>query len=415
MLINRLALIVFALALAACAPAVGSTPDIPPSATSFLPLPATASVVTPSAMSIPASPGAAAVPEIPKPNSTVWTRVVDGFTRPVVVTNSGDGRLFIVEQRGMIWILQDGERLPEPYLDIRSKVEDRGNEQGLLGLAFHPRYAENGFFYLDYTGTGGTTHIVRYRVSEDPNRADPSSEANLLQIDQPYGNHNGGVLAFSPDGYLYIGMGDGGSAGDPQGNGQRPDTLLGAILRLDVDGGDPYAIPADNPFAGGSGQPEIWAYGLRNPWRIAFDSFSGDLYIGDVGQGSMEEIDFEPAGADGGRNYGWNLREGTLAYAGSAGPGMLDPIAEYDHSLGCAVTGGVVIRDERLPYWSGVYLYGDFCSGRIWGLRPDGAGGWLHAQLWETVFQISSFGVDSAGRVYLADLNGSVQRLDPAP
>ncbi|MFN2147981.1 MAG: PQQ-dependent sugar dehydrogenase [Anaerolineales bacterium] len=403
------------IALTACSTPAETPPDAIPAATSFQPLPATAADTpqtirggTASALP-PTTP-----PIIPDPASAVWTRVLDGFNRPVAITNAGDSRLFVVEQRGMIWIVQDGERQPEPFLDIRSRVEDRGNEQGLLGLAFHPAYMTNGSFFLNYTGAGGTTHIVRYRVSGDTNRADPSSEQQLLLVDQPYANHNGGVLAFGPDGYLYIGVGDGGSAGDPQGNGQRLDTLLGKILRIDVDGGAPYAIPESNPLADGGGRPEIWAYGLRNPWRIAFDTIRGDLYIGDVGQGSMEEIDYQPAGDPGGQNYGWNLREGTLAYAGAAAPAMVDPVAEYDHSRGCSVTGGVVIRDSRLPEWAGVYLYGDFCTGQIWGLRTDGNGGWLQADLWGTAYQISSFGLDAAGQVYLADLNGGMYRLDPA-
>jgi glucose/arabinose dehydrogenase len=415
MLRNRYAPIVFAITLAACSPAVESKPAVPATATSFQPIPATATEAAMRAPAVPTSLPPTAAPEIPTAASAVWTPVIDGFTRPVVVANAGDDRLFVVEQRGVIWIVQDGIRSTEPFLDIRSRVVDRGNEQGLLGLAFHPRYTENGYFYLDYTGTGGATHIARYQVIGDPNRADASRETLLLRIDQPYANHNGGVLAFGPDGHLFIGVGDGGSAGDPQGNAQRLDTLLGKILRVDVDGGEPYAVPAGNPFSGGGGQPEIWAYGLRNPWRIAFDPLSGDLYIGDVGQGSMEEIDFQPADAAGGRNYGWNLREGTLAYAGSPAPEMIEPVAEYDHSKGCSVTGGVVIRDQRLPDWSGVYLYGDFCTGRIWGLRADGRGGWLHADLWQTSFNISSFGVDATGRVYLSDLNGAVLRLDPAP
>jgi glucose/arabinose dehydrogenase len=405
-------LIAFSLAVSACSSAQTRTPEPPATPTPFQPEAATASATAaPTGSPMPSS---APQPVIPPASSAAWTRVADGFSRPVFVTHAGDPRLFIVEQRGMIWILQDGQRLPDPFLDIRPRVNDRGNEQGLLGLAFDPHYADNGYFYLDYTGAGGTTHIARYRVSDDPDRADESSEVTLLTINQPYANHNGGMLAFGPDGDLYIGVGDGGSAGDPQGNGQRLDTLLGKILRIDV-GGDPYNIPPDNPLAAGGGRAEIWAYGLRNPWRFAFDSLTGDLYIGDVGQNSMEEIDFQPAGAPGGRNYGWNLREGTSAYAGGTAPDLIDPAAEYDHSMGCSVTGGEVFRDRRLPGWSGVYLYGDFCSGRIWGLRADGSGGWLHADLWPTRFQISSFGLDSAGRVYLADLNGSIQRLDPAP
>ncbi len=263
-------------------------------------------------------------------------------------------------------------------------MRDQGNEQGLLGLVFHPEYLSKGYFYVNYSGAGGATQIARFHASDDPQRADPASESPVLAFDQPYANHNGGALVFGPNGLLYIGVGDGGSGGDPQGYGQRLDTLLGKILRVDVDQDLPYVIPPDNPFAAGGGRPEIWAFGLRNPWRIAFDQATGDLYIGDVGQNSVEEVDFQPAAAPGGRNYGWNLREGSRAYAGGTAEGLIEPIAEYDHSLGCSVTGGVVIRDPRLLDWAGVYLHGDFCSSRVWGLRQNGQGGWLQADLQQT-------------------------------
>ena len=243
-------------------------------------------------------------------------------------------------------------------------VNDRSNEQGLLGLAFHPGYAQNGFFYINYTGVDGETRISRFSRGQEANRADAESESIVLTIAQPYGNHNGGAIVFGPDGYLYIGTGDGGSGGDPLGNGQRLDTLLGKILRLDVDTAEAYAIPASNPFAQGGGLPEIWAYGLRNPWRITFDRVDGDLYIADVGQNQWEEVNHQPARSSGGENYGWNLREGMHAYAGGEAA-WTDPIVEYDHSLGCSVTGGEIVRDSRLPGWSGIYLYGDYCSGRI--------------------------------------------------
>jgi glucose/arabinose dehydrogenase len=384
--------------------------------TGFQPAPATAAPSETAAATSTPEPTPTSVPaEIPGAESVAWVEVAREFKRPVYLTHAGDERLFIVEQPGLIWILQDGERVPEPFLDIQDRVMDQGNEQGLLGLAFHPDYPTNGTFYVNYTGAGGATHIARFQVSADPRRADPTSETPVLIFDQPYPNHNGGALVFGPDGMLYIGAGDGGSGGDPQGNGQRLDTLLGKILRLDVSQELPYAIPADNPFASGGGRGEIWAYGLRNPWRIAFDPATGDLYIGDVGQNSVEEINFQPAGAAGARNYGWNLREGSQAYAGGAAEGLVDPIAEYDHTSGCSVTGGVVIRDPRLPAWAGVYSYGDYCSGRVWALRQDGQGGWLRSELGRTPWRISSFGVDLAGRVYLLDLNGSIQRLDAAP
>jgi glucose/arabinose dehydrogenase len=351
---------------------------------------------------------------LPDPNTATWNLVADGFRRPVAAVHAGDERLFIVEQAGVIWILQNGERLADPFLDITQRVNDSANEQGLLGLAFHPNFEANGHFYLNYTGTDGETRVSRFAMSQDPDRADPESEVLLLTIDQPYRNHNGGIIAFGPDNYLYIGTGDGGSAGDPQGNGQSLDTLLGKILRIDVDAAAAYAIPANNPFVSGGGLPEIWAYGLRNPWRFAFDRMTGDLYIGDVGQNQWEEINFQAAASVGGENYGWNLREGTHAYT-SGNADWIDPVAEYDHSMGCSVTGGEVVRDPRLPGWSGVYLYGDYCSGRVWGLLREADGHWVQRLLYESDSTITSFGQDVDGRIYLIDHGGSLFRLDPSP
>jgi glucose/arabinose dehydrogenase len=348
---------------------------------------------------------------IPDPGTATWVLVAGDFRRPVAVTHAGDERLFVVEQEGVIWILENGQRLSEPFLDIRQLVNDRSNEQGLLGIAFHPQYGQNGYFFINYTGTDGETRISRFSSSPDPNRADVDSETILLTIVQPYGNHNGGSIVFGPDGYLYIGTGDGGSAGDPLGNGQRLDTLLGKILRLDIDSTQPYAIPPSNPYAQGGGLPEIWSFGLRNPWRIAFDKGSGDLFIADVGQNQWEEINHQTAHSIGGENYGWNLREGAHPYAGGQAS-WIDPVAEYDHGVGCSVTGGEVIRDPRLPAWSGVYLYGDYCTGRVWGLLSKDQG-WLNQLLFEATFRLSSFGQDSIGRIYLVDHQGGIYRLDP--
>jgi glucose/arabinose dehydrogenase len=354
------------------------------------------------------------VGEIPDPGGYEWTQYVGGLSSPVDIQNAGDDRLFIVEQGGVIRIARDGQLLPEPFLDIRDRVNSNGSERGLLGLAFHPDYASNGFFFVNYTGAGGTTHIARFSVSDDPDKADPSSELDLLEVAQPYANHNGGGLAFGPDGYLYSGLGDGGSGGDPQGNGQNVNTLLGKLLRLDVDSAEPYAIPPDNPFAGGGGRPEIWAYGLRNPWRFSFDPPTGQLFIGDVGQSNWEEIDWLYPGAPSPANFGWNLREGLHDYKGGQAPGMVDPVTEYSHAEGCAVTGGVVVRDPTLPEWQGVYLYGDYCSGKIWGLL-QGGGGWQVDSLFDTPFSITTFGVDHGGGVYLADYAGAIYRLQPKP
>jgi glucose/arabinose dehydrogenase len=288
-----------------------------------------------------------------------------------------------------------------------------GSEQGLLGLAFHPRYSENGFFYVNYTDFNGDTHISRFSVSaENPDLADPASEKLLIFVAQLFRNHNGGSVVFGPDGYLYLGLGDGGSGGDPQGNGQSTQTLLGKILRIDVDSGDPYGIPADNPFANGGGLPEIWAFGLRNPWRFSFDSLTGDAYIADVGQNQWEEIDFLPAGSSSGANFGWDYREGNHRFEGIyLGDDLIDPVAEYDHAQGCSVTGGYVYRGVNLPAWQGVYVYGDYCSGRVWALLRNADGAWQNASLFNTGTSISSFGVDEAGEIYLVDHTGDVYLL----
>jgi len=349
------------------------------------------------------------------PAAYTWAMVMNGFDRPLDLQHAGDDRVFIVEQAGRIWQATNWQRSEVPFLDLRSQVGTDGNEQGLLGLAFHPRFAETGWFYVNYTDLAGDTVIARFSVSDDSGRADPASETRLLTIDQPYANHNGGGMAFGPDGYLYIGTGDGGSGGDPLGNGQSLDTLLGKILRLDVDGGAPYAIPPDNPFADRSeARQEIWAFGLRNPWRFAFDPATANLFIGDVGQGDWEEVNFQAGGSPGGANYGWNVREGLHAFTGDAGLGMVDPVAEYGHDQGCSVTGGVVVRDPALPAWDGVYLYGDYCSGRVWGLLPIDDSSWQNQLQFDTDFNITAFGQDAAGGVYLLDQRGGVYRLTAA-
>lgn len=341
--------------------------------------------------------------------------MANGFAQPLLVTHAddGSGRLFVVEQHGMIWIIENGSQLAEPFLDIRFEVGSGGNEQGLLGLAFDPNYASNGYFYVNYTGLGGNTVVARFQVSENPSIANPDSEAPMLYVAQPYANHNGGHLEFGPDGYLYIGLGDGGSGGDPAGNAQSLETHLGKMLRIDVTQGEPYAIPADNPFANGGGLPEIWAYGLRNPWRFSFDRTTGDLYIADVGQGEWEEIDFLPGGIVGGSNFGWDYFEGTHIYEGAAPEGMnlIAPVVEYQHSSRCSVTGGYVYRGANLPAWNGVYFYGDYCSGEVMGLYQVSSGAWQTDVLWDTTSLITSFGQDEAGEIYLVDRNGDIYQL----
>jgi glucose/arabinose dehydrogenase len=348
---------------------------------------------------------------MPNPNSVQWVPILEGLRAPLGLENAGDERLFVLERRGLIWVYSEGRLLDEPFLDVSSKLTSQGSEQGLLGLAFHPDYESNGNFYVNYTDLRGDTVVSRFQVSTNPDLADAQSEKVLLQIAQPYRNHNGGDLAFGPDGYLYIATGDGGSGGDPQGNAQNVNTLLGKILRINVDNGDPYALPPDNIQ---QGHGEIWAYGLRNPWRIHFDNDTGDLYIADVGQNQWEEVNFQPAGAQAGWNFGWDLREGVHLFEAGEAEDLVDPVAEYSHQLGISVTGGVVVRDPRLPEWQGVYLYGDFGSGIIWGLLRQPDGEWLNSQLWDTQAGISSFGQDSQDRVYLVDYSGRILRLDPA-
>ncbi|NOY99981.1 MAG: glucose dehydrogenase [Chloroflexi bacterium] len=398
----------------ACAPAPAVETVRPPTQ----PAPVVVTEPSPPTVAVPsASPIAPpeSVSEFPDPQGYQWVVVADGLEQPLDVQHAGDGsgRLFVVEQEGRIRIIQNGRLLETPFLDVRKRVGSRKAEQGLLGLAFHPRYAENGLFFVNYTDRDGNTVVARFHVSADPNQADPASETALLHVEQPYSNHNGGGLVFGPDGYLYIGLGDGGSGGDPHGNGQSLDTMLGKMLRIDVDGGELYAVPADNPFVSGGGLPEIWAYGLRNPWRYTFDAATGDLYIGDVGQELWEEIDYLPAGTPGGVNFGWNYMEGTHVYAGQppAGMALVAPVMEYGHEQGCSVTGGVVYRGADLPEWQGVYLYADFCSRKIWGLLPVG-GVWQARLLFETRFTIAAFGQDERGEVYLADYGGAIYRLD---
>jgi glucose/arabinose dehydrogenase len=355
------------------------------------------------------------------------TRVASGLTSPVFVTYPpGDSaRLFIVEQVGRIKILESDTLHTTPFLDISSKVT-YGGEQGLLGLAFHPDYGSNGYFYVDYTDTLGDTRISRFEVSSNPDSADPGSEFLILTVDQPFGNHNGGMIVFGPDDYLYIGMGDGGSGGDPQNNAQSDSTLLGKMLRIDVDGGTPYGIPVDNPFAG-SGYPldEIWAKGVRNPWRYSFDRQTGDMYIADVGQNTWEEIDFQSASSAGGENYGWRLMEGAHCYdpPTNCDPGGLTyPIYEYSHGgtpFRCSITGGYVYRGSAIPGLPGTYFFADYCSDQIWSFRYDGSNlteftdrtSELDPGGGQSIDDISSFGEDFYGELYIVDLGGEVYKI----
>ena len=360
-------------------------------------------------------PNRGAFTQFPDPEGYHWVEAAGGFERPLGLTHAGDGsgRIFVVEQAGIIHVVKNGAARPTPFLDIRDRVGDESIEQGLLGVVFHPQYARNGFFYVNYTDSSGDTVIARYRVSGDANIADPGTETRILQVTQPFVNHNGGGLVFGPDGYLYIGLGDGGAAWDPNENAQNPNILLGKILRIDVDRGNPYAVPPDNPFVNGGGLPEVWAYGLRNPWRFSFDVLTGDLYIGDVGQQQWEEVDFLPAGTPGGANFGWDFYEGAHLFQGAKDPGipLVFPIAEYSRDGGCSVTGGYVYRGEALLGWQGVYLYGDFCSGQVWGLMRAESEDWLNVLLFDLEALITSFGQDESGELYLVDRNGSIYLL----
>ncbi len=339
----------------------------------------------------------------PDPGGFAWSQVFTGLKQPLDIQNAGDGsgRLFVVERTGRIRILLDGLIVPEPFLDLSAIVSAEGQEQGLLGLAFHPEYAANGTFFVNYTDPGGDTVISQFQVSAgDPQRADPLSEVVLLRVEQPYTNHNGGGLAFGLDGWLYIGLGDGGSGGDPHGYAQDTETHLGKMLRLDVD------LPA--------AEPEVWASGLRNPWRFSFDASSGDLYIADVGQKEWEEINYIPAGTPAGLNFGWNYFEGTHPYKGSPPDDLVltFPVGEYSHAEGCSITGGYVYRGVELPEWQGVYIFADFCSGAVFGLIRSGADTWLRETLFQSGVQVSTFGVDEMGELYLADFqDGTILRL----
>jgi glucose/arabinose dehydrogenase len=358
-------------------------------------------------------------------------RVASGLNLPVFVTSSpqSSATLFALEQHaGLIRIIRNGIVLPRPFLDIHDRVITTGTERGLLGMTFHPDYANNGYFYIDYDDTLGNTVISRFRVTVDPDSADPASEQVLLNIAQPYPNHKGGMLAFGPnDGYLYIGMGDGGSGGDPENRAQNDNELLGKLLRIDINHGQPYAIPATNPFVGMPGKrQEIWAKGLRNPWRYSFDRANGNLIIGDVGQDLWEEIDFEAASSLGGQNFGWRIMEGFHCFNPPANCdtiGLTMPIYEYGHNIGCAITGGYIYRGGVMPNLKGTYFFADFCANKIWSFRYDNGNigefaertNELAPATGQPIASISSFGEDRDGEIHVVDLNdGEIFKIIPA-
>jgi glucose/arabinose dehydrogenase len=337
-------------------------------------------------------------------------RVAGGLGDALYITGApGEpNRLFVVQQSGRIRILDHGRLRRGAFLSVAGKITS-GGERGLLGLAFHPGYAGNGRFFVNYTDRAGNTQVVEYRRAS-ADRADPGSARRLLSIKQPFANHNGGDLVFGPDGLLYIGTGDGGSGGDPFGNGQRLNTLLGKLLRIDVDrssGGRPYGIPSDNPYQGPGQRPEIYSYGLRNPWRFSFDRTRGDLWIGDVGQGAFEEVDYRPQGTGRGVNFGWNAFEGRSRYPGGGpvrGNRPVAPVAQYGHSAGCSITGGYVYRGRAVPALRGRYVYADYCSGRVWSMAAGPTPGRVReetAGLGARLGQVTSFGESLNGELYV--------------
>ncbi|MFN3982663.1 MAG: PQQ-dependent sugar dehydrogenase [Caldilinea sp.] len=421
----------FALLLSACTQPMPARESAPSVVTMAAP---TAAPVTEATPTDAASVGVSLPTPTPVPDVLTVTPdqvrlrlepVYEGFQLPVFLTHAGDGsgRSFVVEKTGKIWVIDGGAVQPMPFLDVSDKITTAGNEQGLLGMAFAPNFAESGYFFVNYTDRQGTTVVERYTVSDnDRNRADPQSAFTVITVAQPASNHNAGMLDFGPDGYLYVPLGDGGAANDRFGHGQNPDTLLAKILRLDVtsDSTQPYSIPADNPFVNTewNGRPvrdEVWAIGLRNPWRTSFDRVTGDFWIADVGQNQIEEVNVVRPGAPGGYNFGWPIMEGLSCFntANCDQSGLMLPVIDYRHVDGnCSVTGGYVYRGSAFPQWNGIYFYGDYCSGRIWALAPDGSGGWSNAEVLDSNLTLSSFGEDEVGELYALDYgSGVIYRL----
>ncbi|MEE8331520.1 MAG: PQQ-dependent sugar dehydrogenase [Acidimicrobiia bacterium] len=412
-------LIVFALVAASCSEA--AAPGEPQLGTTAVATsrpaapvgPGTTTTDPPATTSLPTTAPSTTLPPLRSLGADVVTRELD---KPVfAVAPRGDDRLFVVEQDGLIRLVVDEELVTQPFLDIDSLVGSRNLEQGLLGLAFHPSYAANGRFFVYYTDNEGHSRLVEYSVSDDPNRADPESAKFVLGENQPASNHNAGMLAFGPDGYLYVGLGDGGGANDQFGNGQRTDTLLGTILRLDIDAADPYAVPPDNPFVGGGGAAEVWAYGLRNPWRFSID---GDvLYIGDVGQNDREEVDVIPLSAAG-TNFGWPIFEGTACLGGDECQqgDFTGPIIEFNHAEGCSIIGGPVYRGEAIPELAGHFFYSDWCGGFLRSFRLDGDTAADQTD-WTpdvgTLGQVLSLGTDGAGEIYAMNAEGYLYKFVP--
>lgn len=401
-----------------------------PSPSAGRPSPATSPSAAVPATTAPvpsATPGPTAPPFDPTTISVTLDTVATVPGAPLAITapHDGSGRLLVATKGGQVRILRGRDLDPDPMLDIGALVSN-GGEQGLLGIAVHPDFPADPRIFVDYTDVNGDTVVAAYRLDpSDPDRLDPRSAERVLAVDQPFANHNGGALGFGPDGYLYVALGDGGSGGDPQDNGEHLDTLLGKILRLDVDrsgaGGQPYAIPPDNPFANVAGaRPEIWLTGLRNPWRFAFDQATGDLWIGDVGQGDWEEVDLAPAGV-GGLDLGWDRMEGSHCFEPKTGcptDGLVLPVTEYGHDEGCTIIGGAVYRGADQALLAGGYLFGDYCSGRLWAISAAEAavaiatGGALDPiRVGTAGAGLAGFGEDEAGELYVANLDGTISRV----
>ena len=425
----RVCALIGALLFAACAPSEPPSTQQPGTNAAAAPSPTTAPAHT------PASPPATAATETstpaPEPQSQQWpawpaitlVETMSGLRNPVDLAHGkdGSGRIYVVEQIGLVQAFDDSVIGQSPFMDIRDRVSCCG-ERGLLGLAFPSDFSSSRTLYVNYTTTDpGSLHtrVSRFRLYPDVHQVDPDSEEILLQFHQPWRNHNGGQVAFGPDGYLWIGTGDGGSAADPQDNGQKGQTLHGKLLRIDVSPAAeaPYAIPPDNPFIGNDDfLDEIWAYGLRNPWRFSFDRETGDLYIADVGQNAWEEVNFQPADSPGGENYGWRIMEGNHCFNPSSGcptAGLTLPVVEYDRISGLSITGGYVYRGQDHPALQGIYFYADYVTGNIWGLKQVN-GVWESELLLDSPYNVSSFGEDEAGNLYLLHYSGTIFQIQAA-
>ena len=425
----RVCALVGVIVFAACAPGDPPSPQQPAAngadASTPTSAPAQTQAETPSTAAAETSTTAPAPDSQPLPDwpDIVLVETQSGLRNPVDFGHArdGSGRVYVVEQIGLVQAFTDGDQGETPFMDIRDRVSCCG-ERGLLGIAFPADFSSSRTLYVNYTTTDpGSLHtrVSRFRLRPDVHQVDPDTEEILMQFHQPWRNHNGGQIAFGPDGYLWIGTGDGGSAADPQDNGQKGQTLLGKLLRIDVSAsaGAPYAIPDDNPFVGNDQfLDEIWAYGLRNPWRFSFDRETGDLYIADVGQNAWEEVNFQPADSPGGENYGWRIMEGLHCFNPSSGcptAGLTMPVAEYDRISGLSITGGYVYRGQTHPSMRGIYFFADYVTGNIWGLRQVN-GVWESELLLDSPHSVSSFGEDEAGNLYLVDYKGTIYQIQAA-